>query len=238
MSLPTTRGQTSRSVTSEARHSLKPLVNMALKYGLQDASTTRCTWRTTQGVHGVATIQHLPAFTRVLDFQPHLEVHRAVLVSDVQHQVTQHLLAPELLHDLQGSGGVRLHRVVQDTFSSRVSLDDDSNSSWEPNRRADGEPRIPPSSEDPSSDMTGRRASRNEWQRVGELHADEEEEEEPAGETKKDIRNADFPGVLGANRGRRKGNSMAAAGELRGWRRHKQASPPRGRRTPVCALGR
>lgn len=43
MSLPSTWGQTSLSVTSEAEHSLKLLVNMALKYGLQEARTTLCT---------------------------------------------------------------------------------------------------------------------------------------------------------------------------------------------------
>lgn len=43
MSLPNTWGQTSHSVTSEAEHSLKLLVNMARKYGLQEASTTLCT---------------------------------------------------------------------------------------------------------------------------------------------------------------------------------------------------
>lgn len=43
MSLPNTWGQTSHSVTSGAEHSLKLLVNMALKYGLQEARTTLCT---------------------------------------------------------------------------------------------------------------------------------------------------------------------------------------------------
>lgn len=48
MSLPSTWGQTSLSVTSEAEHSLKLLVNMALKYGLQEARTTLCTWMETE----------------------------------------------------------------------------------------------------------------------------------------------------------------------------------------------
>lgn len=48
MSLPSTRGQTSLRVTSEAEHSLKLLVNMALKYWLQEARTTLCTWVETE----------------------------------------------------------------------------------------------------------------------------------------------------------------------------------------------
>lgn len=45
----------------------------------------------------------------------HLEVRRLVLVCDVQHQVAEQLLLPELLHHLQGPGSVSLHRVVQVT---------------------------------------------------------------------------------------------------------------------------
>lgn len=43
----------------------------------------------------------------------HLEIHRPVLVCDMQHQVTQHLLPSEFLHDFQGFGSVGLHRVVK-----------------------------------------------------------------------------------------------------------------------------
>lgn len=45
----------------------------------------------------------------------HLEVHCLVLVCDMQHQITQHLLLPELLHHLQRFGSVGLHCVVQIT---------------------------------------------------------------------------------------------------------------------------
>lgn len=55
------------------------------------------------------------SLSRVQRLTSHLEVHRLVLVRDVQHQVTEQLLLPELLHHLQGPGGVSLHRVVQIT---------------------------------------------------------------------------------------------------------------------------
>lgn len=53
--------------------------------------------------------------SRVPSLTSHLEVHRLVLVRDVQYQVTEQLLLPELLHHLQRPGRVSLHRVVQIT---------------------------------------------------------------------------------------------------------------------------
>lgn len=43
----------------------------------------------------------------------HLEVDSFFLVCHMQHQVAQHLLPPELVHGLHGSGGVGLDRVVK-----------------------------------------------------------------------------------------------------------------------------
>lgn len=45
----------------------------------------------------------------------HLEVHRFFLVCDMQHQITQHLMASELIHDLHRTGSVGLDGVVKVT---------------------------------------------------------------------------------------------------------------------------
>lgn len=51
--------------------------------------------------------------SRVQSLTSHLEVHRPVPVCDVQHQVAEQPLLPELLHHPHGPGRVSLHRVVQ-----------------------------------------------------------------------------------------------------------------------------
>ena len=74
---------------------------------------TQCTFKFVNSDFFFSTKWHRLRCDHLIQQASHLEVHRPVLVRHMQHQVTQHLLPPELLHRLEGSGSVSLHRVVQ-----------------------------------------------------------------------------------------------------------------------------